>query len=200
MNHDLVKNLPFALSLAKENRASRKDLVLHSMRQAFFYARQCCRRAIPDDEIFSICYATLTAAAGNFEASPGGLRFFAYSKAYIRGGLHRSWKGKDLVPHTPRNNLIGLEDMDETDEQTVFVEPDTKTIHAKELRGILQELLKSPKLTHRHRMAIQMRFFEERTLEEIGDHFKVSREYARVLIAETLEVLHNVATRKNLKI
>lgn len=83
---------------------SKKDyesLVLGTMRAAFLYAKTCCRGKIPDDEIFSHCYDALSKAVKNFKLG-GNLRFFGYSKPYIRGALSKFWREADMLPKMER--------------------------------------------------------------------------------------------------
>ena len=70
-------------------------LVLGHMREAFFYARQCCRAQISERELYSICYKALVECARNYK--PNWQRFFAYSKPNIRGNISRHWKSLDVV-------------------------------------------------------------------------------------------------------
>lgn len=204
MTHDLVKGLPKTpLPPNKERMASQKLLVEHSMRQAFFYARKCCRRAIPDDEIFSICYSALKASASNFIA--GNLTFFAYSKVYIRGALHRSWKTKDLVPHTPRRNLVDYDHYYHESEHTpskvgatpieLTVEPNFQTIHNHDLGEFLKKYLASPRLRALHRKVLNFRFHEDLTFEEIGKEIGSSRQFAQETYKNALTILRKIVPK-----
>lgn len=102
MKGDLLNGLPEIGSLTRaqevESIGSPEILVLHSMREAFYYAKRCCRGGLLDDEIYSACYDALCKAAKNFK--PDKIRFFAYAKPYVRGALSTAWRGKDIVKGT----------------------------------------------------------------------------------------------------
>ncbi len=65
------------------------------MREALLYTRACCHGKIRDDALVSLCYDTMLKSARIFR--PGGLRFFAYCKARLRGELKRYWKNLGTV-------------------------------------------------------------------------------------------------------
>lgn len=80
------------------------QLVLHSMREAFFYARKCCRCQLPDGEIYSLAYEALSKATTTF--TPKRIRFFAYAKVFIRGGICRVWKSQDVIRRIPKEKMV----------------------------------------------------------------------------------------------
>lgn len=90
---DILAGLPAIGSEPMDS--SPETLALHNMREAFNYAQHCCRGKLSADEIYSAIYEALCHAARNFK--PGGIRFFGYAKPYIRGGLNKVWRAKDVV-------------------------------------------------------------------------------------------------------
>ena len=76
--------------------ADKTELVMSAMREACLYMTKCCRAKLPEDEIFSLAYAALTKAAGNFIAGRG-TRFMGYAKPYLRGEISRAWRTMDVV-------------------------------------------------------------------------------------------------------
>ena len=162
-------------------------LTLHNLREALPYATRCCRGALREDEIFSVCYAALMKAAKNFR--PGGIRFFAYSKVYVRGELSRTWKTKDVVrssslhetevePELPRLGLRTLTDSAEDEKEKSdgrvdviepnFVEPAFASIDLKERWSLVAPLIGSA-LNERERTVVQLYYESGFSFEEIGD-------------------------------
>lgn len=63
--------------------------------------------------------------------------------------------------------------------------PEPEEDHRKLFRGVLDQAMRQ--LKPREKRALQMRFFEERTLEYIGDEFGVTRERARQICEKALD-------------
>lgn len=104
----LVRNIRSKITTENVKQAARNMLILHAMWEAFFYARRCCRKKLPDDEIYSLSYDALCRAVENFK--PGRVRFFAYSKVYVRGAICKEWKKKDVVKNSSSHESLMLED------------------------------------------------------------------------------------------
>jgi RNA polymerase sigma factor (sigma-70 family) len=188
------------------------------MREAFLYARRCCRNALPEDEIFSLCYRALRASVKNFKA--GKIRFFAYSKVYVRGQINREWASKHLVKNTPRKEILSLNEpsMRISDYQPDFfglernrdtrsgsapsceptTEPDFSSIFQKETRALLDKYLQSPLLKKRHSEVLKMKYFEDLNYAEIGRRLGVCREAARITHSEALGILKTIITRSGI--
>lgn len=86
------------LSPQEEARLLKADptaLVMHSMRDALLYTQRVCRDRIPEDARVSICYQKLTSCANRFR--PGGIRFFAFAKAGLRGAMTDYWETRNTV-------------------------------------------------------------------------------------------------------
>lgn len=172
-------------------------LVLHNMREGFFYARHVCRGKLPEDEVFSAVYRALEHASRNYK--PGtkvGIRFFAYAKPYVRGALSREWKSKDVVKHAKHesldvpssftSNLLNSEyDHNHDDdpatmasaskwEENDHTEPEYELIHLREQLEALRPVLRS-ELSDHERMVIELCYFGHFNFEEIGVRLGVSR-------------------------
>lgn len=192
-----------------------EKLVLHSMREAFFYARRCCRSNLPADEIYSLCYSALCRAAGNFK--PRRIRFFAYAKVFIRGEISREWKKKSLVKNVPVEKISSTEisfDLNRANDSVLAkehashgnpggqkdtelvptCEPEFSSIHARELWEVLEPLLES-KLTPSERTVIFMRYKQELNFREISVLLGTTKQWAQVLHAEALSKLREAMTR-----
>lgn len=200
-----LKNLPERLNEAQEQLlartivknssvTARNMLVMHAMREAFFYARRCCRKQLQEDEVFSLVYDALCRAAKNFK--PGKLRFFAYAKVYVRGAICREWKSKDVVKNSSSHETLIVEDFDPVDGEEIqpkrgiatlnFTEPEFDDIHFRELWARVRPLLK--RLSPRERKVVRMRYNLGLNYREIGDRLGVSR--------SATQMTHTKAMRK----
>jgi RNA polymerase sigma factor (sigma-70 family) len=182
-----------------EDRLSRSGkldtLVLHNMREGFFYARHVCRGMLPEDEVFSAVYRALEHASRNYK--PGtkvGIRFFAYAKPYVRGALSREWKSKDVVKHAKHESLdvparstaAMMDNYDQDGVQNEYrdsnnkweelnpVDPEFDLIHLHEQLEELRPVLRS-ELSEHERMVIELCYFGHFNFEEIGVRLGVSR-------------------------
>lgn len=172
-----------------------ESLVLHTMREAFYYARHICRGKIPEDEVFSAVYRALEQAGRNYK--PGhtvGVRFFAYAKVYVRGALSREWKSKDVVKHAKHESIdvpvektrhtgfqgVGEEEVieifapDTKWESEDYAEPEFDLIHLREKLEFIKPVLKKY-LSDHERMVVELHYFANYNFEEIGDKLCVSR-------------------------
>ena len=70
-------------------------LVLHNLREAINYAGRIARELLDEQTLLSVCYKELYRSAKRFR--PGKTRFFAFSKAGIRGAIKRNWNNYDVV-------------------------------------------------------------------------------------------------------
>lgn len=98
---NLIDQLPDNEPLSLEGEASLQkrgrlnELVMANIREAVIYAKTCNGK-IHDDELISICYETLMKTARTFHPKHR-VRFFAYSKARLRGALLRHFSTSALV-------------------------------------------------------------------------------------------------------
>lgn len=193
----ILSGLPkiHSLKVADEARLARSsegksDLVLHTMREAFIYARQCCRCGLRDDEIYSLCYAALTSAAKRYKPAKG--RFFAYAKVFVRGQISRSWKRLDVVKHS---SLHEISDKPEISKHVILdgtarhddyeadlpmnpefsVDPEFEVIEIRERMKLVRPLMKT-RLTKHEQMVMELRYESGFDLQKIGTLFGVSRQ------------------------
>lgn len=192
-------------------------LALHNMREAFLYAHKCCRGRLTDDEIYSACYDALCKAAKNFKS--GRIRFFGYSKPYVRGALSQVWKTKDTVPNkknvrarqgepTRLTEEVESEDIaEEADGITgvfrkerfvdVFptVQPELDAIQVREEWEILEPLIKEV-LTDKEQTVVALRYRSSLSFERIGALLKISRQDIQLTHAGALKKLHRAVKKK----
>lgn len=87
---DQVREFETALAkkIAKGDEDALNSLVMANMREAVLYCRVVAREA-DDGVLMSVCYEALMASARCF--NPAGIRFFAFSKARLRGAFCRKF-------------------------------------------------------------------------------------------------------------
>ena len=195
---NLLDSLPDkTLSLPEESRLcktpeGRTDLVLHSMREAFFYGKGVSRGKLPDDEIFSLCYTALTNAVKNYNPSKNRRfaksRFFGYAKPYIRGEVYRTWGRSSVVTN---GKCISFHDgTDEVGEfqgennktrmvsnvipATDFVEPDFDRIDIKERWELIAPLIVRV-LSDTEKMIVDLHYRGGFNFQELGKLLEISR-------------------------
>lgn len=196
------------------------DLVLHTMHEAFLYAKRVCRAKIPDDELFSLCYLALRRNAKRFR--PGQVRFFAFAKPGIRGALSRHWKTLDVVKNSSMHetdteaitpNLFSVSstgdtDRDDTDWTAIlvtgsrhggvsleeFVEADFGSIDIRERMGIVTEIIKR-KLTEQEQMILNLVYKSGFNFQEIGNLLELTRSAAQLSHAKSLKKIRGELAR-----
>lgn len=173
--------------------ASQEDktsLVLANLREAFFYARGCYQsRGQDDGEILSCCYDGLLSASKNFK--PGGLRFFSFAKAHVRGALSKAVRSHDVVRKV--REVEPLLDADEESEDTVDAPytpdhpkelpacelPNFNELYVREEFAQILPLLRKC-LTDRQRMVLELHFSGGLNLREIASLIGYSRAYVHL--------------------
>lgn len=80
-------------------------LTMGFLREAFLYAKQCCRQKFSDEEILSLSYLATLAAARKFKPNRGP--FFPFAKIYLRWQLKKEWAKLDVVRNA--TNHISLD-------------------------------------------------------------------------------------------
>lgn len=182
-------------TLAREgDEDSRNDLALHNMREAFFYALACAR-TLPPDEIYSLCYKALSAAARNFE--PGRTsRFFAFAKPYIRGEIYRTFKRYKVVTKAETTEIPVEEDDDQFEafQKATTVEPDFQSIMAHDEWASLKPLLAA--LKEKERMVLQLFYQSGLNFRQIGDLLNVSRSDIQATHANAIKKVRCQVSRK----
>lgn len=212
---DILNGLPEKGALTQEQESQligdAPTLALHNMREAFVYAKRCCRGMLSDDEVYSSIYESLYAAAKNFK--PNRIRFFAYAKPYIRGGLSLVWKSKDVVkrgkhiafqPDQEANTIENTEDADGITgalhrERNIplppLTEPDIEAVQVREEYALIQPLMKSM-LTDKEQTVIAFRYKSGMTFERIGKLLDTSRADIQLTHARALKKLRSGARSK----
>ena len=134
-------------SLTEKNR---EELVMHSLCEAIPYLHTVSRGQVEQDELLSISYAALVKAVKNYK--PGGLRFFAYAKVYLRGELSRYWRDQDPVKNA---SLHEDKETESRPEPPALQDAPYSEIDLREQWALLKPLLRS-RLTDRERMVIEL--------------------------------------------
>lgn len=219
---DLLNGLPEIDSLARDQELTvePETLALHNMREGFFYAKKCCRAMLSDDDIYSAVYEALCKAANNFK--PGKIRFFAYSKPYVRGALSTVWREKNVVKRA--NNAVEIP----MDEPAVWAE-ETQGLELPESEGGITEIIAVQKgktkrpipanefefealqireeykllkpllrsvLTDKEQTVIALKYKSGLTFQKIGELLDTSRPDIQVTHARALKKLRSAAKRK----
>lgn len=173
---------------------SRNALALHNMREAFFYALACAH-SLPPDEVYSLCYKALSAAARNFE--PGRTsRFFAFAKPYIRGEIYRTFKRYKVVTKAETTEIPVEEEDDQFEafQKATMVEPDFQTIMAHDEWAGLKPLLAA--LKEKERMVLQLFYQSGLNFRQIGDLLNVSRSDIQATHANAIKKVRCQVSRK----
>lgn len=195
--------------------ANRETIVLHNMREAFFYARHVCRGRLPEDEIYSAVYGALAHAVRNYR--PGtkvGIRFFAYAKPYVRGALCKEWKAKSVVKHADHETLsvpveseagdrdysVNHDDGHSVDslmkwEVQENQEPAFDEIHLREQLEIIRPILKTH-LSEHERMIIELTYSGQHNFEELSKLLGVTRSAVQNSHTRAIRKVRAVLRRK----
>jgi RNA polymerase sigma factor (sigma-70 family) len=213
----VLRGLPTEkLSPADEDSLARvgdlESLVLHNMREGFFYARHLSRGKLAEDEVFSAVYIALEHASRNYK--PGtkpGIRFFAYAKPYVRGGLSRLWKSKDVVKNAHHESLDvptidtsaridrdddpATMDMDCKWETEEHADPEFALMHLRERLEAVRPAMKSV-LSDHERLVIELTYFGHYNFEEIGEKLGVSRSAVQNAHTRAMRKLRSTLSRK----
>lgn len=164
------------LLATRKDEDSLNELVMHSLREGFFYARRCFH-GVDDDKLLSECYKGLMAAARNFR--PGRISFFGFAKPSIRGALSKYLRTKDVVKRGPRETeelpdpeeVVEDEDTSTVPRQPVEREatmPAFEQIHIAELWSEVAPLMQNV-LTPEERLVLELNFKGGLNLREIGE-------------------------------
>lgn len=201
------------------------ELALHSMHEAIPYARKVCRGALPDDEIFSLCWSSLLKAARQFRSDSA--RFFAYAKVSVRRGICDAWRAKDVVKHSSVNetgylahvsvpqlddsllhadgdyaeNLTasspdgGLNAMHLFDRPEISVEPEIDKIDIAAQFETVMGIMRA-KLSKTEFMTLDLHYRGEMNFQEIADILGVVREATRLAHIRALKKIRSELHRK----
>jgi len=214
--NDILRGLPTE-KMTKEAEAAAfaagdtDSLVLGHMKEAFLYARRCCREMLPAEEIYSLCYKALDHAVKNYRPAPGRPRFFGYAKVYIRGEISREWKRKDVVRNSSSNaetlqTETGEEDFSDHDSvhyKPAYVagysdsqDPDWSGILTRDLIDKLEPIIKS-KLTNQEQTVLALHYSQDLNFSEIGTLLGVSRSASQSTHGTALKKLRCALLRKD---
>jgi len=220
------------LSREEENRLAaigtedaRNTLVMHAMHEALAYAYRCCRGALPQDDLFSLCYDGLQSAAKNFK--PNRIRFFSYAKIYVRRGISQTWRSKDIVRNSSLHET-GFEAASKPGEKRVWdgdhsddcdssddpqfhedghldekfteagsVDPEFERIHLGERMRLIQPII-DRKLNDKERMVLDLFYNGDLTFEQIGRLLGVCRERTRMIHFQSLKKIRNDLMRRKI--
>lgn len=180
---------------------SQEVLVLHSLREAFYYARGCYQsQKLTDGEIFSACYTALTHAARCFK--PNKIRFLGYAKVFIRGALHRtivaqkvvkgSYKATPLVaePDDDDAKSVELPCRQAPQGEVASTEPAFDVVYLREEWAQISPIFRLI-LSDRERMILELHFQGGLDLKEIGDLLGTSRSYVQQKKQTALKKIRN---------
>lgn len=177
--------------------AAKNSLVLANMREAFLYAKRCSRGKLADDDVLSVCYAALRAAADNFKPSRGP--FFSYCKVYLRGFISREWTAKDVVKSSSRHEGPEATKPDSRHGPDVFergevvesdanddgeVDPDFESIHLRERWKLIQPEIRS--LPERERMILELTYQSGFSFQKTGEMLSISRQAVQIAIKRAI--------------
>lgn len=212
MTADICTGLPEEkLTTAQENAlakrgtpAAHNKLVMHNMREAIKYTKRVSNNAIPDEQLLSVCYAAMMAAARRFK--PDWARFFAFSKAHLRGALKEHFNAQKVVKQGhvvsreelksamhERNGTGELIDNPNAAGGDVEVitgeiqDPDFKSIKLREQWALVLPLLKGKLLSEREAMVIDLHYNAGFTLADIGKKLGVTCEAIRHIRGKALK-------------
>lgn len=184
---------------AEEAELPHVDLVMANMREALLYTRECCRRKIPDDALVSLCYETMLKSAPLFKAK-WGTRFFAYSKARLRGALKRYWSSLSVVRNaqtvsvdmmrsieTDTGDRIGVSEVPDIETSHLgTTEPDFESIFLNDSWRAVADIM-ARKCTDLERTIIFFAYKHQLSFEEIGDLLDLSRQFVSVTAKKGLQ-------------
>jgi len=181
-------------------RTAMDTLVLHTMQEAFKYAKTVSRNKLEDGIIFSICYEALASSAKQFQ--PGRQRFLSYAKPNIRGYIARHWQSLKVVKNSVTEAIpdirqspcvdwgqeaCGLTKKDECHKLwEPATEPDFDALHTKERWDRIAPLVEEV-LNEQEKMIITLRYTAGMNFEEAGELLGVSRAAVQRTHARALE-------------
>lgn len=97
-----------SLGKAGDQDAANK-LVMATMREALLYTQRTCRGTIDDPVRVSLCYRKLMMCVNRFDPARK-IRFFAFSKAALRGEMKSHWERQDVVRNA--SEIVSADSLD----------------------------------------------------------------------------------------
>lgn len=187
------------LSASEKRRlASDRDaMVTAHVRYAFSIAKGYQKRGVPLADLFAEAILGLFEAHDHFDPSKG-VAFTTYSSFWVRRAITSALKKKGLIhiPNQKQNEGLKFEylsvDKDERNGKKLLDLPaegpsSEEAVDKKKRARTIQRALSI--LSDRDRRIMRMRFWEGRTLMEIGDRIGLSRERIRQIIDTSLHLL-----------
>jgi RNA polymerase sigma factor FliA len=187
---------------------SLEKLLMHNVREAFFYARHFCHGKLPEEEILSAVYKALSRAVRNYKpGTKAGIRFFGYAKPYVRGGIFKEWKFKDVVKHAKHETLAGAitedrprnsdDEPERKDDCNLLaqltqklrgnfenfkyaepsMEPEYDVIDLRERLKLVRDAMRN--LTDHERMVVELVYLGHLDFRTVAEHLGVSRSAIR---------------------
>lgn len=148
-------------------------LALHNLQEATIYAQHCSRGGLGQEEIISLCWIALRAAANNYRHHKSkGIRFFAFCKPYIRGQISAERKRNRVVRNAEHKSIDPVNDIPLVE---TTVGPDHSNIEARELLAGLKPAIFSV-LSDRERAILILRYSAGFSFTEIGERIGFSRQ------------------------
>lgn len=213
---DVCSGLPEQkLTTAEENALSKRGtpaahnkLVMHNMREAIKYTKRVCSSEISDEELLSVCYLAMMKAARRFK--PNWARFFAFSKAHLRGAVKEHFGEQKTVKRSSTISREELRDIilrQHNDEnlQTIDVEAltgeivdaDFKSIKLREQWDMIAPMLTNGLLSERESMILDLFYVSGFTFADIGKKLGVTCEAIRHVHGKALKKIRNKLLSKH---
>jgi RNA polymerase sigma factor (sigma-70 family) len=108
---------------------NRNALLLANLREGTKFANAVARGMIPIDELFSVAAEAILRAIKNYETQETHTPLLSYAKSYIRGGVNKAWRSRDVVDYgddIPEKPLEPWNTMEES------IDPDFEAIDTRE--------------------------------------------------------------------
>src|ERR1017187_3018830 len=97
-----------AAAIKLGNEAAVTFLVLANMREALLYTGKVCEGKLEEGIRVSLCCQEMCMSARRFK--PGGIRFFAFAKAGLRGRMKSYWESLRVVRNS--EPTVSLDNLD----------------------------------------------------------------------------------------
>lgn len=184
------------------NPEDKQKLVMHNLREAFFYATGCYQsKSLSPGEVLSVCFEALSRAVRPFK--PGSTRFFAYAKQEIRGALSKSRKAQFSIPEECLDTAPEDTDEDPEDDPEVFprlkkiaarniasIEPEFSAICLRDEWESLRPILKQA-LSKKEQAVLELYYTGQLDFKQIAELLDVSMSYIQHLKQRALVRLRN---------
>lgn len=190
-------------ALAKKIQVSKKqdedainELVLHAMREAFFYAMYFSRK-LSADSVYSLCYSALRYAATNFQ--PHRIRFLGFAKPYIRGEICKTFNDLKVVKESETESMHLYEGPDvevpDAFHRATCVESDMHNIIIRDEWESLKPIFRE-KLSENERMVLELKYEGGLNFSQISSLLRICREATRMSHSRALRKIRCVLMRK----